>query len=235
MRNPANAGKAKAMLAKMGIAADPASLATEKLRVSDSKSVLLSEMYRKDSLALWGCYILTMLAIYTIVSWAPTLIAQQGFDFKVAGIALSAFSLGSILGSFMLTLVVGKMGSRIPMTVTAGLGVIVTIYLATAEFSPAKGILLPVVALALMGFMVSGVQNMLYALAAHIYPPHLRAGGLGTGLAVGRIGAIASGLTGAISLAKGSTTFFAVLAIVFALLLFAVLAFANPIPRASVD
>jgi MFS transporter, AAHS family, 4-hydroxybenzoate transporter len=235
LRDPAAGGKVKILLARMGIDVDPAALAPETVKAVDSKGVLLSGTYRKDSLALWGCYVLTMLAIYTIVSWAPTLIAQQGFDLKVAGIALSAFSLGSILGGFMLTLVVGKLGSRVPMAVTAGLGVIVTAYLATAEFSPAKGILLPVAALGVMGFMVSGVQNMLYALAAHVYPPHLRASGLGTGLAVGRIGAIASGFTGAISLAQGSTTFFAVLALVFALLLFAVLAFANPIPRASAD
>jgi MFS transporter, AAHS family, 4-hydroxybenzoate transporter len=225
----------KRLLSKMGIDAEPESLVSDRSKDAIGTSQLLSNIYRRDTLALWGSYVLTMLAIYTIVSWAPTLIAQQGFDIKVAGIALSAFSAGSILGSFALTMIVARAGSRLPMIITSAGGVIASLYLTFATFSPAQGIALPVIALAVMGFMISGVQNMLYVLAANIYPPHMRASGLGSGLAVGRIGAIASGFTGAISLAQGSTTFFAVLAIVFTLLLGAVLAFANPIPRASVD
>jgi MFS transporter, AAHS family, 4-hydroxybenzoate transporter len=232
LRDAPNSAKLKNLLVRLGLSGDVASVAPEVVQQKgEGQSVLLSLTYRRDSLALWASYIFTMLAIYTTVSWAPTLFAQQGFDLKVAGIALSAFSMGSIIGGFALTLIVPRYGSRMPMAITAGLGVVVTAYLATAEFSPAQGIILPVTALAVMGFMVSGVQNMLYALAANIYPPHLRAGGLGAGLAVGRIGAIASGFTGAISLANGSTTFFAVLAVVFVMMLFAILAFANPIPK----
>jgi MFS transporter, AAHS family, 4-hydroxybenzoate transporter len=231
MRNPKDSGRLQKMLGRMGVDADSSALALEPTASRGANNILLSPLYRRDTLALWSSYIFTMLGIYTIVSWAPTLIAQQGFDLRVAGLGLSAFSVGSILGGFMMTLAVGKLGSRIPMAVTAAVGIVAAAYLATSEFSPARGIALPVVALAVMGFMISGVQNMLYALAANIYPPQMRASGLGTGLAVGRIGAIASGFTGAISLAQGSMTFFAVIAMVFAAILAAVLSFAHPIQK----
>jgi MFS transporter, AAHS family, 4-hydroxybenzoate transporter len=231
LRDPVGSTKLKALLGKMGIHADPATFAAESGRMETGKGVLLSPPYRRDTLALWGSYIFTMLAIYTIVSWAPTLIAQQGFDLKVAGIALSAFSAGSILGGFLLIPLVTWLGSKVPMALVAALGIGLALLLARTPFIPSGGVVLPVAALAALGFMVSGIQNMLYALAAHIYPPHLRASGLGAGLAVGRIGAIASGFTGAISLSQGTVTFFGVIALVFAAMLGAVLLFANPIPK----
>jgi MFS transporter, AAHS family, 4-hydroxybenzoate transporter len=233
LRDPSAATKLKTLLGKMGILVDPATFSADAGRTETDKAVLLSPRYRRDTLALWGAYVFTMLAIYTIVSWAPTLIAQQGFDLKVAGIGLSAFSAGSILGGFMMTFFVTRLGSKVPMALVAALGVGLALVLAKTPFTPAGGIALPVAALAALGFMVSGVQNMLYALAAHIYPPHMRASGLGTGLAVGRIGAIASGFTGAISLSQGTVTFFSVIALVFAAMLGAVLLFANPIPKRS--
>jgi AAHS family 4-hydroxybenzoate transporter-like MFS transporter len=67
--------------------------------------------------------------------------------------------------------------------------------------------------LTLTGGLINAVQTTMYALAAHVYPSMIRATGVGTAAAVGRIGAILSGYAGAWAIDyRGSTSFFALMA-----------------------
>jgi len=57
------------------------------------------------------------------------------------------------------------------------------------------------------------VQTTMYALAAHVYPGPVRATGVGTAVAFGRIGAILSGYAGSWAIGyRGSASFFALIA-----------------------
>jgi len=59
----------------------------------------------------------------------------------------------------------------------------------------------------------------MYALAANIYPATIRGTGLGTALAVGRIGQLMAGYLGAALFAGGTRSYFASFAVVTALAL----------------
>ena len=59
--------------------------------------------------------------------------------------------------------------------------------------------------LTLTGGMINGVQTTMYALAAHVYPTSVRATGVGTAVAFGRIGAVMTGLIGSWAADIGGT------------------------------
>ena len=63
--------------------------------------------------------------------------------------------------------------------------------------------------LTLTGGLINAVQTTMYALAAHVYPTAIRAGGVGTAVAFGRLGAILVGYAGPWALEyRGSESFF---------------------------
>jgi AAHS family 4-hydroxybenzoate transporter-like MFS transporter len=64
-----------------------------------------------------------------------------------------------------------------------------------------------------LGAFVSGLQVMLFALAASVYPAANRATGVGAALAIGRTGAVVSSYTGAAVLGYGASAYFSAIAI----------------------
>jgi AAHS family 4-hydroxybenzoate transporter-like MFS transporter len=71
--------------------------------------------------------------------------------------------------------------------------------------------------MAFVGFSAAGTQTTMFALGAHLYPATLRATGLGAILGIGRLGAVASAYTGAVSLdLGGAVAFFVLFAIAIA-------------------
>jgi AAHS family 4-hydroxybenzoate transporter-like MFS transporter len=63
------------------------------------------------------------------------------------------------------------------------------------------------------GAMINAIQTTLYALAAHVYPTIIRATGVGTSVAFGRVGGVLSTFAGAFALeAGGSRAFFGLIA-----------------------
>jgi len=72
----------------------------------------------------------------------------------------------------------------------------------------------------LTGGLLNAVQTTMYALAAHVYPTTIRATGVGTAVAVGRIGNVVASYVGAFALDIGGppaffTTLAASMAVVF--------------------
>jgi AAHS family 4-hydroxybenzoate transporter-like MFS transporter len=67
--------------------------------------------------------------------------------------------------------------------------------------------------LAWTGGLINAVQTTMYALAAHVYPTSVRATGVGTAVAFGRIGGVVSPTLGSWALASGGASeYFAVIA-----------------------
>ncbi len=70
------------------------------------------------------------------------------------------------------------------------------------------------------GIFIAGIHNVVYTMAAHAYPPFIRATGVGAASTVGRIGAILSSYTGVIALELGGAdAYFASIAILLTLCL----------------
>ena len=70
-----------------------------------------------------------------------------------------------------------------------------------------------VLAFAIAGFFMAGLQVMLFSLAVNAFPAPIRAGGVGVTLSIGRTGATVGTGLGAAIVAAGIVPFFAVLAV----------------------
>ncbi len=55
----------------------------------------------------------------------------------------------------------------------------------------------------LAGAFVNGVQTTMYALVAHIYPTDIRSTGVGTAVAVGRVGNVLAAYAGSAAIDRG--------------------------------
>ncbi len=150
------------------------------------------------TLLLWTSYFFTLLVVYLLLNWLPTLLAGRGLTRAQAGETQIIFNVGAAVGS----LVFGAMMDRTArwlcvVTMYAGVlaGLVGLIAAATLVQTLAAGFC--------AGFFVIGGQLVLYALAPGFYATAMRGAGVGAAVGVGRLGAIAGpALAGAI-LARG--------------------------------
>jgi AAHS family 4-hydroxybenzoate transporter-like MFS transporter len=86
--------------------------------------------------------------------------------------------------------------------------------------------------LAWTGGLINAVQTTMYALAAHVYPTGIRATGVGTAVAFGRIGGVVSPYAGAWALESGGPAqLFALIAATMTVVFVALASVKNHIPR----
>src|SRR5207342_3362405 len=79
-----------------------------------------------------------------------------------------------------------------------------------------------------------GVQTTMYALAAHIYPTDIRSTGVGTAVAVGRIGNVVAAYVGSTAIDRGgSSGYFALMAGLMLLGFASLAAIKRHVPRAG--
>ncbi|MCR5879806.1 MFS transporter [Phenylobacterium sp. J367] len=150
---------------------------------------LFGEGRAPGTLLLWLVFMLTLVVLYLMLNWLPSLVIAKGLTPQDGSAASLAFNLTSIAGALMLGFVVDRAGFRWPLAICYLLlaGVMLTLAQATG--------LAPVLILSgLAGFLVLGAQYSLYAVAPALYPPHVRAAGAGAAVGIGRLGSIAGPL-----------------------------------------
>jgi AAHS family 4-hydroxybenzoate transporter-like MFS transporter len=98
-----------------------------------------------------------------------------------------------------------RVGSRIAMLSMAAAAVVCGSVLAFVPLDPSRATTLLFVIL-LAGAFVNGVQTTMYALVAHIYPTEIRSTGVGTAVAIGRIGNVLAAYVGSFALDRGGTS-----------------------------
>ncbi|MXO72960.1 MFS transporter [Alteraurantiacibacter buctensis] len=141
------------------------------------------------------------LMAYGMLNWGTTFLTAKGFGFELAAYAVSVGGITSIVSSILAGLLVQKFGSRI---VQLGLGVALAATLLVlllkvngmdASSSSADQTL--VVALfGLAAALFSCAVASMYALMTHGYPPSCRSAGIGFGIFMSRVGAVAASLFG---------------------------------------
>jgi AAHS family 4-hydroxybenzoate transporter-like MFS transporter len=174
---------------------------------------ILRPPYRFDTWALWGAFGCCLFAVYSVFSWAPTLLTESRFTLAEASRAVGVYNFGGVLGALICASAVGRFGSRRLLISLASLAVTsaVGLWLVAASAAVNHGVL--VALLGFHGFCVNGVQTSLYGLAACAYPVHFRSTGVGAASSVGRIGAIVSSFSGAALLGPHSGNFYLLLAL----------------------
>lgn len=141
------------------------------------------------TLLLWAANLLTLVVLYLMLNWLPTLVVAKGHQAADGASASLAFNLVGVMGALLLGFVVDRVGARWSLLVTY-----VALAGAMGALSWAGGLSLILTLSAVAGFLVLGAQYALYSLAPTLYPAHVRAAGAGAAVGVGRFGSIAGPL-----------------------------------------
>jgi len=186
---------------------------TERAVERASIRALFGRDFRLDTIALWAAFFCCLLAVYSGFSWLTTLLSGAGFTPSTANTGITAFNLGGVAGALVGGIAIARVGSRLSMLSMTAVAIASALVLSRMSLSPAAGVVI-IAWLTLLGAMINGVQTTMYALAAHVYPGPVRATGVGTAVAFGRIGAILSGYAGSWAIGyRGSASFFGLIAI----------------------
>jgi MFS transporter, AAHS family, 4-hydroxybenzoate transporter len=144
---------------------------------------------------MWTIYFMSLLDIYFLASWLPTVLSGGGHSLQGSVIGTSMMQFGGVAG----TLLLGRFLDRLdPYRVLLFSYLGATVFIGVIGYSSAGGMVLPVLFGA--GFFLIGAQSGLSALASSFYPTSARATGVGWGLGIGRIGSIVGPVAGGILL-----------------------------------
>ena len=156
------------------------------------------------TLLLWTASFASLLSLYVLLNWLPTLMGDLGLARPRASVVSLLFNLGAAAGVLILAELLDR--SRPRRTIALWyLGLALSL---VALAMVKSGFLAAAVAGCAVGFFVSSVPLPLYGLAPCYYEVSIRGAGVGASVAVGRFGAIfgpllAAGLLGAGAGASG--------------------------------
>lgn len=161
---------------------------------------LFAEGRSRPTLLLWLTFLPTLLILYLILNWLPTLVEAQGLDRTLAPRASLAFNWGSVPGALLFGVLVDKIGFRWPLALSY-----VALVGSLALLGDAGGLGPIVFFSAAAGFFLTGANYALYGVAAAYYPIAVRGTGSGASVAVGRIGSVVGPLLAGALLSQGLT------------------------------
>jgi len=204
---------------------------------TSSKSAPIVAMFngalRLDTLGLCGAFFFCLLTTYLGLQLIPVLLTGVGFTSAQASQALSFYNLGGIFGAIGAALLIQRLGSRITMLSIAVLIVVTALAMAANEPDPAE-VFEAMLMFAVLGGLTNALQTTLFALATHVYPTQIRGTGVGTSVAVGRIGGVLAVYVGnyAITLG-GASAYFTTWAITMSMVFLSLALVRHHIPRSS--
>lgn len=191
------------MLPRLAVARSPAKAAGTLAQVFAPGTLLTTA-------ALWLSFFLSLLVFYLLLNWMPQLLISRGLERSEASTVQILFNIGGILGS----LVGGRMLDRArpigPVALCFGAAAAA---LAMLALLPASLVLM-LLGGALVGGAFLCVQAILYGIAPQCYPFEIRGTGVGTAVAVGRLGSIAGPLLAGALVAAGFTPSHVIMALV---------------------
>jgi AAHS family 3-hydroxyphenylpropionic acid transporter len=155
----------------------------------------------KPTLLLWISFFFTLMMTYILINWLPSLLIAQGFTKADSSWVVLSMQIGAAIG----TLFLGALMDRVPawvMSPVIYIGILSA--LAGLYFSTTVSAML--VAGFIAGVFTTGGQSVLYAMTPLYYPAIGRATGVGSAVAIGRIGAMSGPLVVGQMLALGTGT-----------------------------
>jgi MFS transporter, AAHS family, 4-hydroxybenzoate transporter len=150
---------------------------------------------------LWVVFFMSLLDIYFLANWLPTVLNDLGASVSAAVAIGSMLQVGGVVGTFALGSVIDRFSFRALALVYFG-----AVFAVGAIGQLGHSAVLVSLAIFAAGFCVVGGQIAANALTAGFYPTSVRASGVGWALGIGRIGSIVGPLVGgALLAAKWST------------------------------
>lgn len=232
-RDPHREGELRTLLRKLGCAVSERTgfCREEAKQRAVSFRDLLSRDIRAETLRLWSAFLFFQMAGYTLISWAPTMLASQGLSATSAALSMGGFYVGCIIGGLVSGSLVDRFGSRAPTASFCAGAIAVALYLGWLPVIGANAGFVMIVVLAAQGFFIAGIANGIYTLASHVYATSMRSTGIGAAATIGRAGAVASSFVGVIALDLGGAAgYFGLIAAGIVISLLSVLLIHNHVP-----
>ncbi|WP_202312416.1 MFS transporter [Mesorhizobium sp. L-8-10] len=148
---------------------------------------------------LWLFAFFTFLAAFALSFWIPTLLVSFGFEPANTPIGAAAFGAGGVAGNLVMMTIVSRLGMKRVLLAAMLLAIVCVALIGKAPI-PA-GMVLPLIAGVGAGLITGCVGQS--ALAVSLYPPALRATGVGYAAACGRLGSILGPALGGAMLSFG--------------------------------
>jgi MFS transporter, AAHS family, 4-hydroxybenzoate transporter len=149
------------------------------------------------TLLLWVVFFMSLLDLYFLASWLPTVINDLGASVSLAAVIGSLLQVGGVVATFALGSVIDRFSFR-----ALALVYFVAVFAVGAIGQLGHSAVLVSIAIFAAGFCVVGGQIAANALTAGFYPTSVRATGVGWALGIGRIGSIVGPLVGGVMLAE---------------------------------
>lgn len=137
------------------------------------------------TVALWISYLGTLVVLYFLMNWLPSMVIANGLSRVQASVAIMMFNIGGGIGAIGIANVMDRFGRRITV-----IGMYIGIAASLAALASAAGNLSMVTGAFFCGLFIVGGQSVLYALAGQAYPTEVRGTGVGAAVAIGRLGSI---------------------------------------------
>ncbi len=171
----------------------------------ERKQGFVQALFRENralrSVLLWISFFLSLLTMYLLLNWLPTLLIGRGLSrpeaslvqvsFNVLG-AMASFATGYAMDKWSLprVIVVCFVASALALALLAGAPAELAISMAVGG---------------LVGIAMSGTQALLYAIAPANYPTEVRGTGVGSAVAIGRLGSAVGPLLAGVLLGSGGS------------------------------
>jgi AAHS family 4-hydroxybenzoate transporter-like MFS transporter len=163
----------------------------------------VANLFRADlvrgTLLLWLAFFMSLLVIYLLSSWLPTLLRATGATLRTAALVTAMFQVGGTVGAIAIGWLMDRFNPHYVLAIC---------YAAAGGFVAAIGVLtaspwLAAFAVFAAGFCVSGSQVGANALSAAFYPTDCRATGVSWANGIGRLGSVVGSVAGGAMLTMG--------------------------------
>lgn len=151
---------------------------------------------------LWASFFLGLLTLYLLLNWLPTLLLGFGLDKRHASFAQIAFNLGGAAAALFVGRLLDGEYRRISAVVAFAA---LPVALGCLALAPQQSSVIVFMVLVL-GTIVLATQVVMYAMAPQCYPTRIRGVGVGTAVAVGRVGSIVGPAIAGLLVARGLST-----------------------------
>jgi len=158
---------------------------------------LFAERRGTVTLLLWVVFFMSLLDLYLLSNWLPTVLNDLGVSVSVAAAIGAMLQVGGVVGTFTLGHFIDRFSFR-ALTLTY---LCASVAVAAIGFT-SHSTSLVTIAIFAAGFFIVGGQIASNALTATYYPTAIRSTGVGWALGIGRVGSIIGPLIGGVMLAN---------------------------------
>jgi AAHS family 4-hydroxybenzoate transporter-like MFS transporter len=153
---------------------------------------LFAPRFAVGTLLLWLTFFVSLLVIYLLSSWLPTLIVGSGRSLETAALVTAMFQAGGTLGAVAL----GWLMDRVEPHRVLAIAYVMAGVCISAIAGGITTVAIAGITVFAAGFCISGSQTGINALAAAYYPTECRSTGVGWANGAGRTGSVLGAVGG---------------------------------------